>query len=137
MQPYNRITDELKGYIELVMPFVVTIGAGAQGGQAIALPYLPCIVLGGTIYFPDNAIDNILVYFLESPDGSISTTGISGGEDLLTPETGTPYFIGHADAIHVTTHIPVESPIAYFKMHVVNNNAYAITIMGILTVRFG
>lgn len=132
-----KIVNDPEELLEVVIPFIAIVGANAQIGIIGNVPHTPYTVLGGIIYFPNDAVDNVQVRFLYASENTFSTTGISSGENLFVRGANTPFFVGHASSVNIQSHIKLEDPDNYLKMHVVNNNAYAITVMGILNVRLG
>lgn len=99
-----------------------------------SLPY-PVKVLEATVYFPDDAINNVRVYWLNSSNNQGSTTTIPDGTNLLSPYTSTGFLIGHAIQVSIPCYLEITNEKPFIKMHVVNNNAYATTLMGVIKFR--
>lgn len=122
--------------LEYSFPFVLT-GLAATSQNTVVVGTIPFTfrVLEITVFFPDDAINNIQVYFLVSDNPQGSTTTIPSGENLLAPFTPTQFLIGHAEKVTITCNALVSSNRSYIKMHIINNNTYAITLMGIVKIR--
>lgn len=109
------------------IPLSGVIAATAQGGVASARLRKPFRIHDIIINFGDDHADAVLHYFLTSTNKNISTTNISIGDNVVPAESPTPYYIGHAVLRRVKIIKEFKAGRRFLKVHVVNNNAYAIT----------
>jgi hypothetical protein len=134
--PYKPPAITISGEDEYSIPFILeALAAGAQNTAVSSMIPLSYRVTEIKVYFPDDAINNVRVYWLASNNGQGSTTTIPDGTNLIASFSGTTFLIGHADVITLRCSLAIESAKSFIKMHVLNNNAYAITIMGIIALR--
>lgn len=132
---YEAPLIEIEDKPEYEIPFIATIGATAQGTTVISGLSKPYKILEARMYFPDDAVNNVLIYWLIARDGEGSTTGIPTGDNMFSPFATLQWFIGHADLVTIRGNIDITVLDTGLKMHVINNNAYAITMMSILKIR--
>ena len=117
------------------IPFIAPALLTGQNGYSSGSIDFPFKVTKIRMYFPDNAVYGIDVYWLTATTPAISTVAMSEGQNLFSPFSPVVRFIGHADIVTLYPNRVIEATHPYIKMHVVNNNAYAITLMGIVTIR--
>ena len=121
---------------EYVLPFVLLgLAAGAQSAVVQSVTTREEYVVEIIMCFPDDAINNVEVYWLSSDSPDISTSTISTGENLLADWISPARIIGHAETIRLACNVPVPASARYVKMHVVNNNTYVVDIQGFVKLR--
>jgi len=120
------IKAKLKPTYEI--PLSGVIGAGAQGAFVSGKIDKPFRINGIVIVFSSDHIDTVLHYFLVGDTNQVSTASISTGVNLTPTDSPTPYFIGHnmIRCVKIIKEFPEGNK--YLKCHVVNNNAYAVTV---------
>lgn len=117
------------------IPFMLTVAGAAQlGYSSLRIPF-PYKIIEIKMYFPDDAIGNVDVYWLTSNNDVVSAIAISAGTNPLLYLTLIPYFAGHADMIPLRLNITPLDVERYIKMHVVNGNAYATNMMSTVRIR--
>lgn len=116
------------------IPLVGVVGANAQTAFISGRITVPFRVNGIVIVFGDDHVDNVLHYFLTDDTQNISTTSISTGDHLIPISYPNRYFIGHSmiRRVHIIREFPEGGLI--LKCHVVNNNAYQITVNAAIVV---
>jgi len=117
---------ELKPTYEI--PLVGVIGAGAQGAIVSGKIDKPFRINGIIIIFGSDHVDNVFHYFLVGDTNQVSTASISTGDNIVPPDSPTPYFIGHNMIRHIKIIKEFPNGNRYLKCHVVNNNGYAIVV---------
>lgn len=121
---------------EYVLVFVLEgLGAGLQNTVVTSMIPLKYAVTKIETFFSDDAINNVRVYWLMSNNAQGSTTSIPDGSNLIAPFSAINFIIGHADLVSISANVLSETDKSYIKMHVINNNAYAVDIMGLVTIR--
>lgn len=110
------------------IPFVSTIGAGVHLTLLSSrIPYTFRIIQAKMI-FTDDAANLVRHQWLTSSNASISTTGVPSGDNILTIESPTAYFIGRNVIRVINANIKITEINKYLKLYTFNGNAYAYNI---------
>ena len=131
---YTAPKYELKAKRIAEIPFIATIGATAQLTILSDLISFPFVVRSILIDFSTDHINNVLHYVLLSTNRTTSTTSVPADTSAFTGLSGISYAIGDNREKRYFPNIEWRQTRSYIKVHVVNNNAYAVSVNATVTI---
>lgn len=110
------------------IPLIGVVGAAAQLGFRSDKIDISFRINGLKIIFGDDHIDNVLHYFLIGTTDALSAVALSEGTNIFGERAFTPWFIGHSMIRYIKFVKEYPQADRWLKVHVVNNNVYAIQV---------
>lgn len=123
-----------KKTVMVPIPFFFTLAANTQQtlvSNAITVNYK---IKSVEAHFRDDAAHNLLFYILSGNNQSTSTTIVPPDMNVVSSLSPTPYLTGEGEIIELAVNYEPAENYMYVKVHAVNNNAYAITGLCVVTI---
>jgi hypothetical protein len=116
------------------IPFMATVGAAAQLTILSDLISFPFVVRSILIDFGSDHVDRVLHYVLLSTNRTTSITVVPADTNAFTGLSTIGYAIGDNREKRFYPNVEWRQTRSYMKVHVINNNAYAVNVKVNVTI---
>ena len=125
---------ELKAKRTAEIPFFATVGANAQLTILSDQITFQFIVRSILIDFGSDHVDNVLHYVLLSTNRTASVTAVPADTNAFTGLSTIGFAIGDNREKRYYPNVEWRQTRSYVKIHVVNNNPYAVLVKATVTI---
>lgn len=116
------------------IPISGTIGATAQNSFSTSHIPFKYRIVKVRMYFRDDAVWNVLMYWFSSSNPQGSTANLPDGTNIFAYASNTPFFVSDGPPVEAECSYESNEDEHYIKLHVVNNNGYATNVNGVVTI---